>query len=228
MQARLLGPRLSSAPLLPYLPGPRVVKPSFVPVLASLPGAIIHVIGDFVQSIGVAVAGALIWWHQVGGAWVGRLQQLGGEQSGVAQDAYRAASAAQEKDLQVNPADKALPASDRDVHRTTHGGTSPTPSAHSCLPSWCVGGCRCRLVWFCRVAGRQGWLAPGPGLARARCAALCQEASGCPASTPRLSLCRVCACAAEPRPSLMCIACTGRVGCTLLRRQASIHASPVI
>lgn len=28
-------------------------------------GAIIHVIGDFVQSIGVAVAGALIWLHQV-------------------------------------------------------------------------------------------------------------------------------------------------------------------
>ncbi len=25
-----------------------------------------HCIGDFVQSIGVALAGALIWWHQVG------------------------------------------------------------------------------------------------------------------------------------------------------------------
>lgn len=30
-------------------------------------GAIIHVIGDFVQSVGVAIAGGLIWWHQVGG-----------------------------------------------------------------------------------------------------------------------------------------------------------------
>lgn len=29
-------------------------------------GAIIHVIGDFVQSVGVAIAGGLIWWHQVG------------------------------------------------------------------------------------------------------------------------------------------------------------------
>ena len=28
-------------------------------------GAIIHVIGDFVQSIGVCIAGALIWYHQV-------------------------------------------------------------------------------------------------------------------------------------------------------------------
>ncbi|PRW39381.1 Cation efflux system related [Chlorella sorokiniana] len=32
-------------------------------------GAIIHVIGDFVQSIGVAVAGALIWWHQDDPRW---------------------------------------------------------------------------------------------------------------------------------------------------------------
>lgn len=32
----------------------------------NLRGAIIHVLGDFVQSIGVAIAGALIWWKQVG------------------------------------------------------------------------------------------------------------------------------------------------------------------
>jgi zinc transporter 2 len=32
-------------------------------------GAIIHVIGDFVQSIGVAIAGALIWWHQDDPRW---------------------------------------------------------------------------------------------------------------------------------------------------------------
>ncbi|EFN51913.1 hypothetical protein CHLNCDRAFT_37115 [Chlorella variabilis] len=32
-------------------------------------GAIIHVIGDFVQSIGVAVAGALIWLHQDDPRW---------------------------------------------------------------------------------------------------------------------------------------------------------------
>lgn len=31
----------------------------------NLRGAIIHVLGDLVQSIGVAVAGALIWWRQV-------------------------------------------------------------------------------------------------------------------------------------------------------------------
>ncbi|PSC68288.1 zinc transporter 8 isoform X1 [Micractinium conductrix] len=32
-------------------------------------GAIIHVIGDFVQSIGVCIAGALIWWHQDDPRW---------------------------------------------------------------------------------------------------------------------------------------------------------------
>lgn len=32
-------------------------------------GAVIHVIGDFVQSIGVAIAGALIWWHQDDPRW---------------------------------------------------------------------------------------------------------------------------------------------------------------
>ena len=31
----------------------------------NLRGAVIHVLGDFVQSIGVAAAGALIWWKQV-------------------------------------------------------------------------------------------------------------------------------------------------------------------
>ncbi len=31
----------------------------------NLHGAVLHVIGDLVQSIGVAVAGALIWWKQV-------------------------------------------------------------------------------------------------------------------------------------------------------------------
>lgn len=35
----------------------------------NLRGAVIHVIGDFVQSIGVAIAGALIWWHQDDPAW---------------------------------------------------------------------------------------------------------------------------------------------------------------
>lgn len=32
-------------------------------------GAIIHVIGDFVQSIGVCIAGALIWYHQGDPRW---------------------------------------------------------------------------------------------------------------------------------------------------------------
>ena len=32
-------------------------------------GAVIHVIGDFLQSIGVAIAGALIWWHQGDTRW---------------------------------------------------------------------------------------------------------------------------------------------------------------
>ncbi|KAL4451223.1 hypothetical protein ABPG77_009295 [Micractinium sp. CCAP 211/92] len=32
-------------------------------------GAIIHVIGDFVQSVGVAIAGGLIWWHQDDPRW---------------------------------------------------------------------------------------------------------------------------------------------------------------
>ena len=31
----------------------------------NLKGAVLHVIGDLVQSLGVAVAGALIWWNQV-------------------------------------------------------------------------------------------------------------------------------------------------------------------
>lgn len=31
----------------------------------NLRGAVLHVIGDLVQSIGVAVAGVLIWWKQV-------------------------------------------------------------------------------------------------------------------------------------------------------------------
>lgn len=31
----------------------------------NLHGAVLHVIGDLVQSVGVAVAGALIWWNQV-------------------------------------------------------------------------------------------------------------------------------------------------------------------
>ncbi len=31
----------------------------------NLRGAIVHVIGDLVQSLGVALAGALIWWKQV-------------------------------------------------------------------------------------------------------------------------------------------------------------------
>ena len=31
----------------------------------NLRGAVLHVIGDLVQSIGVALAGALIWWKQV-------------------------------------------------------------------------------------------------------------------------------------------------------------------
>ena len=31
----------------------------------NLRGAVLHVIGDIVQSLGVAVAGALIWWKQV-------------------------------------------------------------------------------------------------------------------------------------------------------------------
>ena len=40
------------------------------PLPLACSGAIIHVIGDFVQSIGVCIAGALIWWHQVGFAGV--------------------------------------------------------------------------------------------------------------------------------------------------------------
>jgi solute carrier family 30 (zinc transporter), member 2 len=36
----------------------------------NLHGALIHAVGDLVQSVGVAIAGALIWWHQVGVASV--------------------------------------------------------------------------------------------------------------------------------------------------------------
>lgn len=32
-------------------------------------GAIVHVLGDLVQSVGVAIAGALIWWHQDDPRW---------------------------------------------------------------------------------------------------------------------------------------------------------------
>lgn len=32
----------------------------------NLRSAVLHIIGDLVQSIGVALAGALIWWKQVG------------------------------------------------------------------------------------------------------------------------------------------------------------------
>eukprot|EP00890_Picochlorum_soloecismus_P002148 jgi/Picsp_1/2934/NSC_01159-R1_zinc transporter len=35
----------------------------------NLRGAVIHVIGDFIQSIGVAIAGGLIWWHQGDPKW---------------------------------------------------------------------------------------------------------------------------------------------------------------
>ncbi|MGQ3099393.1 MAG: cation transporter, partial [Brevundimonas aurantiaca] len=36
----------------------------------NLRGAILHVIGDLLQSVGVAIAGLLIWLHEVGGrAW---------------------------------------------------------------------------------------------------------------------------------------------------------------
>ena len=38
----------------------------------NLRGAIIHVLGDFVQSIGVAIAGALIWWKQVASQPLGK------------------------------------------------------------------------------------------------------------------------------------------------------------
>lgn len=31
----------------------------------NLRSAVLHIIGDLVQSIGVALAGALIWWKQV-------------------------------------------------------------------------------------------------------------------------------------------------------------------
>ena len=35
----------------------------------NLRSAVIHVIGDLVQSLGVAIAGALIWWHQGDTRW---------------------------------------------------------------------------------------------------------------------------------------------------------------
>lgn len=35
----------------------------------NLRGAVLHVIGDLLQSVGVALAGALIWWHQDNPAW---------------------------------------------------------------------------------------------------------------------------------------------------------------
>lgn len=44
----------------------------------NLRSAMLHVLGDLVQSSGVALAGLLIWWHEVRGgrtadlvAWVG-------------------------------------------------------------------------------------------------------------------------------------------------------------
>ena len=36
----------------------------------NLKGAFIHVIGDLIQSIGVAIGSALIWWHQGDPAWL--------------------------------------------------------------------------------------------------------------------------------------------------------------
>jgi zinc transporter 2 len=35
----------------------------------NLKGAVIHVLGDLIQSLGVAAAGALIWWKQARTGW---------------------------------------------------------------------------------------------------------------------------------------------------------------
>ena len=100
--------------------------------------------------------------------------------------------AAQEKDLKVNSADTVLPVSDRDLYRMIHGGTSPTPSAHSCLPSWCAGGSLLPLppgvvlcVWR---AGRAGWH-PALVLPGRDVLPLARKHQGCVASIPWLSLC---------------------------------------
>ena len=43
----------------------------------NLRGAVIHILGDLVQSVGVAFAGALIWWKQARGAMRGALLSQG-------------------------------------------------------------------------------------------------------------------------------------------------------
>ena len=65
-QSTILCQPLAAAP--PSLPSS---APSFLPREAGASGewwrrgAMLHVIGDLVQSVGVAIAGALIWWKQV-------------------------------------------------------------------------------------------------------------------------------------------------------------------
>lgn len=64
--------RTSSGPQAAGQRGSGTAAAAAPPALAATPaanlnlrGAVIHCIGDLVQSIGVCVAGALIWWHQV-------------------------------------------------------------------------------------------------------------------------------------------------------------------
>ncbi len=56
------GPAAGDVPAaLPQAPAPAATQAANL----NMRGAVIHCIGDLVQSIGVCIAGALIWWHQV-------------------------------------------------------------------------------------------------------------------------------------------------------------------
>ena len=113
-------------------------------------------IGDFVQSVGVAIAGALIWWHQARVAGV-RLRSCSALSWAVCCGVpVWSALACQHKPLRSMSLPTCYPtfpvlSSVQDAHtlqcsppalphhRTTRAGTSPTPSAPFCLPSWCCG-----------------------------------------------------------------------------------------
>ncbi|KAL4446379.1 hypothetical protein ABPG77_003186 [Micractinium sp. CCAP 211/92] len=60
------GPAAGDVPAaLPQAPAPAATQAANL----NMRGAVIHCIGDLVQSIGVCIAGALIWWHQDDPRW---------------------------------------------------------------------------------------------------------------------------------------------------------------
>ena len=97
----------------------------------NLQGAVLHVIGDLVQSLGVAVAGALIWWKQV---CTCRTPVLLPFCSGISDKM----SSRDTQDPWDDGYESKQPEGDGVAcGRMTRAGTWRTRSAPSCLRSWC-------------------------------------------------------------------------------------------